>query len=129
MRKFSWTDDELLRFVQAYRSRECLWDSRCRAYSNKALRAKAYDSMIRSLKLPNLLTAKDVIAKVKTVRTLYGKELAKIRSSEKSGAGAEDVYVPAGEWFAEADAFLRRGAEPRQSSSTLDVSITASKRC
>ena len=61
-------------------------------------------------------------AKINSTRTTYRQQLAKIKSSERSGAGVEDVYTPGLQWFKEADAFLRRVCEARSSSSNLDVS-------
>ncbi|XP_074029364.1 uncharacterized protein [Leptinotarsa decemlineata] len=45
--------------------------------------------------------------KIRALRSTYSQEKKKIRDSMKSGAGAEDIYVPSVKWFKEMDAFLR----------------------
>ena len=85
------------------------------------MRERALRNMLDDLSLPGL-TVPDLKAKIKTVRTRYIAELAKIRTSERSGAGYGDIYRPRLFWFNTADAFLRVVSTPRQSSSNLGVS-------
>jgi len=57
--------------------------------------------------------------KIKSIRSRYSSELAKVLKSEKkSGAGRDDIYVPKLFWFKQADLFLRSLCTPRLSSST-----------
>jgi len=56
--------------------------------------------------------------KIKSIRSRYSSELAKVLKSEKSGAGRDDICVPKLFWFKHADLFLRSVCTPRLSSST-----------
>ncbi|GFG31239.1 hypothetical protein Cfor_06767 [Coptotermes formosanus] len=53
-----------------------------------------------------VLTVEDVKLKIKTIRTRYAAELAKLINSENSGAGLHDMYVPKLFCFKQAHSFL-----------------------
>ena len=55
----------------------------------------------------NNLTVEGMKLKMKSIRTRYSTELVKVRKSEGSGAGTDDIYFTKLFWFAEADSFLR----------------------
>jgi len=65
---------------------------------------KAYKTLHGELYLTQL-SVNDIMAKIKTIRTRYCSELAKIRKSEKSGAGSNDLYVPRLFWFKQSPTF------------------------
>jgi hypothetical protein len=73
--------------------------------------------MVKELNIPDL-TQEDVKLKIKSIRSRYSSELAKVLKSEKSGAGRDDIYIPKLFWFKQADLFLRSVCTPRLSSST-----------
>jgi len=75
------------------------------------------EEMMKQLNIPDL-TEEDVKLKIKSIRSRYSSELAKVLKSEKSGAGRDDIYVPKLFWFKQADLFLRSVCTPRLSSST-----------
>jgi len=56
---------------------------------------------VKQLNIPGL-TQEDVKLKIKSIRSRYSSELAKVLISEKSGAGRDDICVPK-----QADLFLR----------------------
>jgi hypothetical protein len=62
------------------------------------------------------------MGKNKNNRTRYSLELAKIRKSEKSGAGSNGLYVPRLFWFKQADSFLRDVCTPKDNSPDMQVS-------
>ena len=62
--------------------------------------------------------------KISSLRTIFKKELNKIQDSKKSGAGADQVYVPH-LWYFESLRFLTEQEEPRASVSSLDSSVSA----
>ena len=66
----------------------------------------------------NNLTVEGLKLKIKSIRMHYSTELVKIRKSEPSGAGTDDIYVPKLFWFAEAGSFLRTVCVLRSSSAT-----------
>lgn len=108
-------------FLETYQRHECLWNVKHGDYHNKSRRNTAVLSMLKDLNLPGA-TVEDVHKKIKTVRSTYKTELNKIRNSERSGAGTDDVYKPQLAWFRLADAFLRNVSLPRKSCSNLKVS-------
>lgn len=118
---FDWQDSHVPQFLELYRGSDCLWNPHSRYYSNKVRRGQACRRIAEEFNLPGL-TEEDVRKKIRTIRTRYVSEVAKIRRSERSGAGVADVYKPRLFWFSEADAFLRPVLEAKQSTSNLEVS-------
>ena len=118
---FKWLDHHVPRFLDSYRQYECLWNPGNSDYKGRTpAREKAYAAMLSDLGLPGLTVA-DIKAKIRTIRTRYAAELSKIRKSERSGAGTDDVYRPRLHWFKDADSFLRPVTTAKRSSSNLKV--------
>ena len=53
------------------------------------------------------ITEQDVMRKSKNLRTTYSRELHKVKGSQRSGAGADDVVTSTWVYFSSLDAFLR----------------------
>jgi len=94
-------------FLEIYRNHECLLNNKSENYNKTNIHEKAYKTLHSELNLPQL-SVNDIKAKIKTIRIRYCSELAKIRKSEKSGAGSNDLYVPRLFWFKQADSFFAR---------------------
>lgn len=60
-----------------------------------------------------------VVKKISSLRTVYKKELGKVNSSLKSGAGADEVYKPK-LWYFELLQFLGDQDSTRRGRSTID---------
>ena len=101
---FAWKDEHMETFLEIYRNLECLWNNKSQNYHTN-IRENAYKTLRSELNLPQL-SVNHIKAKIKTIRTHYCSELVKIRKSEKSGAGSNDLYVPRLFWFKLADSFL-----------------------
>ncbi|XP_050305043.1 uncharacterized protein LOC126742436 [Anthonomus grandis grandis] len=69
------------------------------------------------------MTCEDIKNKIKSVRTMYKKELNLVLKSVKSGAGTSDIYKPKLVRFERADAFLRSVPTTRDSTSNLVTSV------
>ena len=110
--KLKWNDGHIIDFLEAYRKYGALWDSSCPEYRNGTARERASVGMVEDLSLEGL-TVEDVKSKIKSIRSRYGAELGKIRRSERSGAGVQDVYKPRLFWFTPADNFLRTVVQTR----------------
>ena len=108
---FAWKDDHMETFLEIYRNHECLWNKKSENYHKTNIREKAYKTLHTELNLPHL-SVNDIRAKIKTIPTRYCSELAKIRKSEKSVAGSNDLYVPSLFWFKQAHSFLRDVCTP-----------------
>jgi len=89
---FAWKDDHMETFLEIYWNHECLWNNKSENYHKTNIREKAYKILHTELNLAHL-SVNDIRAKIKTIRTRYCSELAKIRKSEKSGAGSNELIV------------------------------------
>ena len=72
------------------------------------------------------LTSDDLQKKLSALRTYYGKEIGKERSSRTSGKGTKEVYVSKWPFFASLH-FLRDNITPRKTSSNLDTDMSEGK--
>lgn len=109
-------------FLDSYQSHPCLWDTTAEIYRNSQARTSALEQIIKEMGKKDLTIA-DLKNKIKNIRSIYNRELSKIRDSGKSGAGTDDIYKPQLKWFEKADLFLRRISQSRRSKSNM-VSIT-----
>jgi len=103
---FAWKDEHTETFLEMYRNHECLWNNMSENYHKTNIREKPYKTLHSELNLPQL-SVNDISAKIKAVRTRYCSELAKIRKSENSGAGSNDLYVPRLFWFKHSPTFWK----------------------
>lgn len=114
----------LPQFIQMYRDLPCLWKVHSKDYSDRIKRNEAYTKLAE---LCTVVYAKADISyvskKIANLRTIFKKELNKINDSKRSGAGADQVYVPR-LWYFESLRFLADQEEARPSVSSLD-SISA----
>jgi len=102
MSKLSETKIPITEFLEAYRRQPCLYNSQMDSYKNRTSREEAYEAIIRSLKIPQL-TVVDIKLKIKSVRTVYSKELRIWMREKELGRS----YEPKLFWFKLADSFLR----------------------
>uniref|UniRef100_A0A6P7H568 Uncharacterized protein LOC114346252 n=1 Tax=Diabrotica virgifera virgifera TaxID=50390 RepID=A0A6P7H568_DIAVI len=65
-------EDFLGEFIELYKSFPCLWQVKNKDYKNK----------------------ETVTRKINSLRTVYRKELKKVKASATSGTGEEDIYKP-----------------------------------
>ena len=68
----------------------------------------------------------DIKAKIRNLRTQYGKELGKVRASVASGAGTNSVYEPAWRFYNSLH-FLRDSITPVKTKPTSGVPVVASE--
>ena len=72
------------------------------------------------------LTSEELQKKLSALRTYYGKEIGKERSSKTSGKGTKEVYVSKWPFFASLH-FLQDYITPRKTSSNLDTDMSEEK--
>lgn len=120
----------LTEFITCYEMHRCLWDISMPEYICKEKKNVAYKELLGCmLKYKKNGTIVDVKRKINTIRSSYRRELKKIKSSECSGAGVENVYQPKVWWFAACN-FLRPFEKPTEGVSTFtddEVSIVLKK--
>ncbi|XP_030381591.1 uncharacterized protein LOC115629291 [Scaptodrosophila lebanonensis] len=102
MTKLSETKIPMNDFLIAYRSQPSLYNSLLDTYKNRTSREEAYKAIIKSLKIPQL-TVLDIKLKIKSIRTVYTKELRILMREKEQGR----PYEPKLFWFKLADSFLR----------------------
>ncbi|XP_017050960.1 uncharacterized protein LOC108094725 isoform X1 [Drosophila ficusphila] len=102
MSKLSDTKIPITEFLEAYRRQPCLYNTLLDTYKNRVSREEAYEAIIRALKIPQL-TVVDIKLKIKSVRTVYSKELRIWMREKELGRS----YEPKLFWFKLADSFLR----------------------
>lgn len=87
----------LAEFIQLYRSLPCLWHVKCKDYSDRNKKDLAYMELVKKYKEVDPAADRNlVVKKISSLRTVYKKELGKVNSSLKSGAGADEVqYIQA----------------------------------
>jgi hypothetical protein len=60
-----------------------------------------------------VIDEKELQKKLKNLKDVYRRELAKVRKSETTGTGTSGVYKPSLSWFEVADGFLRDYVQTR----------------
>lgn len=105
---------------ECYKDLPELWQIKSDAYKNRDKRNKAWSQMLRLYQciVPNA-TLESLKNRMNNIKTCYRRELKKIRQSEKSGAGADEVYVPTLWYFYHLD-FLKDQEEPVMGTSSME---------
>lgn len=107
-----WSDMDTFTFLDLYQRHECLWNTKIESYKNHTARTLAIEKIIEEFGKPDF-SIYDVKTKIKSIRTAYSRELAKIKQSAMSGTSLEELYKPHLIWFEKADSFLRIVTETR----------------
>ena len=82
-------------FIELYRAHTCLWQVTNKDYSNKNKRQAAIDQLVAEAKtMYPRANDTQIKAKIGSLRSTFLRELKKIEGSKRSGAAADDVYVP-----------------------------------
>jgi len=82
-------------FLEKYREFPCLWKIKSKDYTNKNLKNRAYDELLKVCKSINPETNRDfVVKKIQSFRGSFRKELKKVEDSKRSGRSADDVHIP-----------------------------------
>ena len=102
----AWSREFLTEFIELYKSLPCLWQVKSKEYSNKDKRNQAYAELIIKCKEVDRNVNKEFVTKkINSLRTVYRKELSKVKKSMRSGAGADEVYKPT-LWYFDMLSFL-----------------------
>ncbi|PIO22982.1 hypothetical protein AB205_0198740, partial [Aquarana catesbeiana] len=107
-------------FIDKYRDMRNFWDP---LYRNKPARKASLEKLRQFVKtqVPNA-DIEFVQRKIGSLRSMYRKELNKVQASIRSGAAADDVYVPS-LWYYNRMRFLEDQMEVRESLFTLPSSL------
>lgn len=120
------TDEKkfILEVIEVYRSLPALWDNKCKDYSNRTKKNEQYEELLQKYKerFPDA-DRKAMVKKINSLRTNFRKELRRIKNSERSGAGSDDVVEPT-LWYFDEMKFLIDLEEATESANTLDEEET-----
>ncbi|KAG8227155.1 hypothetical protein J437_LFUL001699 [Ladona fulva] len=110
----------LRKFIAIYCKLPELWKVKSDAHKNRNAKDLAYEKLVAKLKeIDPKADRAAVHTKINALRTSYRRELKKISSSQKSGAGAEGIYKPSLWYFTEID-FLRDQEIKVEGASTIN---------
>ncbi|XP_025196112.1 uncharacterized protein LOC112595201 [Melanaphis sacchari] len=115
-----WTNENVLKLIEVYRSKEIIWNPMNKNHFNKILKNDAWNEIASELSdhISTTITANECKTKIVTILAAYRREKMKIRKSIGTGSGAEDVYKSS--WFAfESLEFLKNKDTPRQRRCTM----------
>ncbi|XP_031335792.1 uncharacterized protein LOC116165467 [Photinus pyralis] len=115
------TKEFLTEFILLYRSFPCLWKTKSKEYMDRNKKNDAYKILTEKLKeVEENATKEAVKTKINTLRGGFRREMKKVLNSKRSGAGADDVYVP-NLWYYELLLFIKDQELPRQSVTNIEV--------
>ena len=120
-----WSKNQVLGFIEVYRSNECLWKLKDKNYTSKSVREKAYEQLVDYVRTFDKEANKDsVLKRIHNMRGSFRKELKKVKSS---GFGADEIYTPK-LWYFHSLYFLKEQEIPGPSQSSIAVLETNSTR-
>ena len=115
----TWSKDNVIQFIEVYRTNECLWKVTSKSYRDRLEREKAYEILRDFTKTVEPSADRYlVLKKINALRTTFRKEVRKVEASRRSGAGPEELYRPK-LWYYKYMLFLKDQELPAKSSSSL----------
>ena len=84
-----WAHEEILKLIELYEARPCLWDVSHKSYHLRDIREKALDEMATELET----TVKEIKSKLLNLRSQLGRENMKVKKT-KSGQATGELYKP-----------------------------------
>ncbi|XP_077298565.1 uncharacterized protein LOC143919879 [Arctopsyche grandis] len=110
-----WTNEKIIKFIQAIETYTFLWDSSHNDYKNRNKKHDATQELAQSFNCDST----EVMRKWKIILAQYRREKKKISDSKSSGSGISDKYKP--KWFAYAYLnFFHGRDEPNASMNSQD---------
>ncbi|XP_075970032.1 uncharacterized protein LOC142986619 [Anticarsia gemmatalis] len=109
---------DLIKFIEIYRSHDCLWDTENLNYKNRDARNAALAAFAQEFGVEGF-GPKEITNKIKNLRTQYHGERKKIKDSMGTGSGTADVFISKLSWYNLMDSFLKKSSEHRQTTSNM----------
>ncbi|XP_053946426.1 uncharacterized protein LOC128863026 [Anastrepha ludens] len=107
-------------FFEVYRSYPEIWKIKSEEYKNKIKKNAAYETLLEKYKeIDPKATVESLKYKINSIRSCYRRELKKLKQSEKSGAGVDDVYVSS-LWYFDDLSFLEEQETQRTGLSSIE---------
>lgn len=112
----------VVEFIDIYRRSPCLWNKKDPKYHNANIRESVYMLLLEKYQEYDKNATKAMVkAKINSLRSTYNKELKKVKDSERSGAGTEEVYKPS-LWYYDLLSFVSDQQPTGTNLSTMDNS-------
>jgi hypothetical protein len=108
------SNDRVLKLIELYHGNQCLWDGQRVDYKNRNKKTDAWNNIAEEMGTPRNI----IEAKMHSIRSQFMRERNNVQNSKKSGAGADEVYVPA-RFAYQHLLFLLNNVDPGDSSDTL----------
>ncbi|CAK1597851.1 unnamed protein product [Parnassius mnemosyne] len=109
----------LAEFIELYRNEPCLWQNKSKEYHDRERKSAAYKVLLEKIKeIDSTATIDTVKNKINTLRCTFKKEVLKVKSSQRSGSGKDDIYIPK-LWYYDLLQFLTDQEVPRSSRSNI----------
>jgi len=109
----------LTEFIEIYKNEPCLWQHKSKEYHDRDLKLAAYKILEEKFKeVDPEATIDTVKSKINTIRCTFRKELGKVKASQKSGSGTDEIYIPK-LWYYDSLQFLKDQEVPRESRSNI----------
>ncbi|KAH8363869.1 hypothetical protein KR084_000189 [Drosophila pseudotakahashii] len=119
----------LTEFIYCLKNEPALWQANSEAYKNKNMRNKGWEMLLHKLKENDPEATIDTVKKkVNSLRATYRRESKKIKRSEKSAAGPNDIYQPSIWYFKELDFLDGINAFDDDDGPEIEIPTTAPKR-
>lgn len=117
-----WGKDVVVELLALYKSFPCLWKIKSEGYTNKNLKEDAYRTLVGFCKEKGFCDANRdfVVKKIQSLRGSFRKELRKVKDSQRSGKGADEVYTSS-LWYYNHLLFTKDQEQPTGSFSNDDV--------
>lgn len=112
----------ILECIELYRTLQALWNVKCKEYSNRMKKNEQYEQLLHKYREYYSEADKaQLVKKFNSLRTNFRKELKRIKDSEKSGTGVDDVIIEPTLWYFEDMKFLIDQEEPCTSQNTIQI--------
>ncbi|KAH9629152.1 hypothetical protein HF086_011775 [Spodoptera exigua] len=92
----NWDNNTVLKFLELYQVNSCIWDPQNESHKNRQRVNDAWNNIKENLGVP--CTVPDLKKQKESLMSAYRSYKTKIKKSERSGSGANDIYQPT--WFA-----------------------------
>lgn len=111
----------ILECIEVYKNLPALWNVKSKDYSNRQKKNEQYEQLLRKYreKYPEA-DKSQLVKKFNSLRTNFRKELKRIKDSEKSGAGTDDIAEPT-LWYFDEMSFLEGLEVPCKSQSSMSL--------
>nr|CAI5870088.1 unnamed protein product [Callosobruchus analis] len=119
-----WNSETTIKFIQEFKSYECLWNHKSVSFKNKLAKDAAYQKIVQEMNIAGF-GVPEAKRKMRTLRSTYYQEKKKIQNSMRSGSGSDTVYVPNLHWYKEMDSLLKDIDERRTTIENVNSSTSS----